>query len=149
MVYALLRQGRRSLPGQVYFVTTVTYERRPVFTEFARARLVINEMRRLHDTALVSSLAWVVMPDHIHWLVALGHTHSLPIMVKMLKGRTAQSGHRCAAGRGPVWQNGFFEHALRKEEDLAGVARYIVANPVRKGLVRRVGDYPHWDAIWL
>ena len=66
MVYALLRQGRRSLPGQVYFVTTVTYERRPMFTEFARARLVINEMRRLHDTALVSSLAWVVMPDHIH-----------------------------------------------------------------------------------
>ena len=149
MVYAHLRQGRRSLPGQVYFVTTVTYERRPLFSEFTRARLVINEMRRLHDTALVSSLAWVVMPDHIHWLVALGHSHSLSIMVKMLKGRTAQSVNRCTASCGPVWQQGFFEHALRKEVDLAKVARYIVANPLRKGLVRRVGDYPHWDAIWL
>ncbi|MFV3290267.1 transposase, partial [Pseudomonas sp. NY11955] len=29
------------------------------------------------------------------------------------------------------------------------VARYIVANPIRAGLVSRVGDYPHWDAVWL
>jgi hypothetical protein len=35
------------------------------------------------------------------------------------------------------------------EEDLAQIARYVVLNPVRAGLVRRVGDYPHWDAAWL
>jgi len=29
------------------------------------------------------------------------------------------------------------------------VARYIVANPLRAGLVESVRDYPHWDAIWL
>jgi hypothetical protein len=29
------------------------------------------------------------------------------------------------------------------------LARYVVANPVRAGLVQRVGQYPHWDAIWL
>ena len=23
------------------------------------------------------------------------------------------------------------------------------ANPLRAGLVTRIGDYPHWDAIWL
>jgi REP element-mobilizing transposase RayT len=49
----------------------------------------------------------------------------------------------------PVWQNGFHDHALRQEEDLAEVARYIVANPLRAGLVERLGDYPHWHAIWL
>jgi putative transposase len=49
----------------------------------------------------------------------------------------------------PVWQRGFHDHALRKEEDIVSVARYIVANPVRDGLVRRIGDYPHWDAVWL
>jgi len=149
MVYAQLRLGRLSLPGQVYFLTTTTCDRQPVFSDFPRARLVVNEMRRLHDTALVSSLAWVVMPDHIHWLVALGHTHSLAIMVKMLKGRTALAVNRGASCQGPVWQQGYFEHAVRKEEDLAGIARYIVANPVRKRMVRRVGDYPHWDAVWL
>ena len=32
---------------------------------------------------------------------------------------------------------------------LRDVARYIVANPLRAGLVERVGDYPYWDAVWL
>ncbi len=149
MVYAHLHRGRVSLPGQIYFLTTTTFERYPVFADFACARQVVNEMRRLHDSALVSSLAWVVMPDHLHWLLSLGHTHSLAIMVKMLKGRTAVAVNRSAKRRGPIWQQGYFEHALRDDEDLAGIARYIVANPVRKKIVQRVGDYPHWDAIWV
>ncbi|PJA25166.1 MAG: IS200/IS605 family transposase, partial [Alphaproteobacteria bacterium CG_4_10_14_0_2_um_filter_63_37] len=28
-------------------------------------------------------------------------------------------------------------------------ARYLVANPLRKGLVEEIGQYPHWDAIWV
>ena len=35
------------------------------------------------------------------------------------------------------------------DEDLAGVARYIVANPLRAKLVRALADYPFWDAVWL
>jgi hypothetical protein len=38
---------------------------------------------------------------------------------------------------------------LRRDEDLRAVARYVILNPVRAGLVQRVGDYPHWDAVWL
>jgi hypothetical protein len=29
------------------------------------------------------------------------------------------------------------------------VARYIVANPLRAGLCRHLGDYPLWDSVWL
>jgi putative transposase len=29
------------------------------------------------------------------------------------------------------------------------IARYIVANPLRAGLVAKVGDYALWDACWL
>lgn len=49
----------------------------------------------------------------------------------------------------PLWQDGYHDHALRKEEDLQQVARYIVANPLRAKLVADIGDYPLWDAIWL
>jgi putative transposase len=38
---------------------------------------------------------------------------------------------------------------VRKEDDLVGLARYLVANPLRAGLVQRIGEYPHWDAVWL
>ena len=29
------------------------------------------------------------------------------------------------------------------------MARYIIANPLRAGLVEHIGQYPLWDAIWL
>jgi hypothetical protein len=32
---------------------------------------------------------------------------------------------------------------------VVGIARYIVRNPVRAGIVSRTGMYPHWDSIWL
>ena len=49
----------------------------------------------------------------------------------------------------PIWQAGYYDHALRIEEDIQTVARYIVANPIRAGLVQKIADYPHWDAVWL
>ena len=48
-----------------------------------------------------------------------------------------------------MWARSFHDHALRRDENLLTVARYIVANPIRAGLVRRVGEYPFWNAVWL
>jgi putative transposase len=48
-----------------------------------------------------------------------------------------------------LWQPGYFDRALRKEDDRLAVARYLVANPLRAGIVQRIGDYPHWDSVWL
>jgi hypothetical protein len=50
---------------------------------------------------------------------------------------------------GSVWQKTYYDHAVRKDEDIKGISRYIVANPLRAGLVHDIGDYPLWDAIWL
>jgi len=43
----------------------------------------------------------------------------------------------------------FFDHALRVDEDLRRIARYIVANPLRSKLVPRIEEYSLWDAVWL
>ena len=47
------------------------------------------------------------------------------------------------------WQTGFHDHALRTEEDLPAIARYVIANPLRAGIVTSVRAYPHWDTVWL
>ncbi len=51
--------------------------------------------------------------------------------------------------QGALWQKSFYNHALRKNEDVRAIARYIVSNPLRAGLVENIGDYPLWDAVWL
>jgi len=138
-----LRKGRVSLPGQVYHITTVTFDREPVFSDLRSARILVGALRAAQGRDEAATLAFVIMPDHMHWLMQLGADASLAKVVGAVKAVTAHGiGRR-------VWQDGFHDHALRQEEDLAEVARYIVANPVRAGLVERVGDYPHWDAVWL
>ncbi|WP_017941266.1 MULTISPECIES: transposase [unclassified Thioalkalivibrio] len=138
-----LRKGRYSCPGQIYLVTTVTVEREPVFGDLWAARSVVRALMSEAQQQTAKTLAYVIMPDHLHWLLELGEPDSLSRVMRRVK---AVSAHR--VGR-PIWQKGFHDRALRREEDLAGAARYIVANPLRAGLVRHVGDYPHWDAVWL
>ncbi|MBN2380988.1 hypothetical protein JXM67_14415 [candidate division WOR-3 bacterium] len=41
-----------------------------------------------------------------------------------------------------MWQRGYYDHILRKEEDLEIVANYIWGNPVRKGLAETIEEYP-------
>ncbi|MNR61582.1 hypothetical protein D3C85_1833710 [compost metagenome] len=65
------------------------------------------------------------------------------------KSRITFALNRSIGRDGPLWQHGFHDRAIRREEDLQAVARYIVANPLRAGLVERIGDYPLWDAVWL
>jgi hypothetical protein len=55
-----LRKGRVSLPGHTYILTAVTNRRRPLFADFHIARMVVREMRWLHDQGAVESLAFVV-----------------------------------------------------------------------------------------
>ena len=93
--------------------------------------------------------AWVLMPDHAHWLLQLGEVEGLEALVSRLKGVSARQVNAALSRHGAVWQKGFHDRALRSDEDMQVVARYIVANPLRSGLAKRIGDYPYWNAVWL
>ena len=137
-----LRKGRLSVQGQIYLVTTVAQDRRPVFRDLAAARVLIRTMEADEARGISKTWAFVVMPDHLHWLVQL-EQGTLPQLVGRVKSISARQ-----IGQS-IWQAGFHDRALRTEDDLQSVARYVVANPLRAGLVDRIGDYPHWDAAWL
>lgn len=144
-----LRRGRHSETGQVYLITAVTERRARLFTDPMLARLLVSEMRHLDVERYVESLAWVVMPDHVHWLIEL-NSMPLPAVIQRLESRSAIAINRITGETGTkIWQRGFHDRALRQEEDVIATARYVVANPLRAGLVDRIGDYPWWDAVWL
>jgi len=95
-----------------------------------------------------TNLCWVVMPDHFHLLLQLGETPLHRVMSR-LKSRSAIYLNREIGRTGRFWAPAYYDHALRREENLIKVARYIVANPIRKGLVKKAADYPYWNAKWL
>ena len=138
-----LRKGRWSHDGQVYLVTTVTEHREPLFEDLVPARLLIHTLREESEAGLCGTLAFVVMPDHLHWLLQLGQPDALSVVIGRVKSLSARR-----IGR-KVWQPGFHDRAIRRDEDLLAVARYVIANPIRAGLAPRTGMYPHWDAAWI
>ncbi len=149
MSYDDLLTGRYSSPGQCYLVTTVTAGRQPWFVDFMLARCVITEMRHTHTTGKVHSLAWVLTPDHLHWLFQLGDACTLAEAMHSFKGRAARAINLRGGRQRSIWQRGFYDRALRAEDDVRGAARYLAANPLRAGLVAQLGDYSHWDAVWV
>lgn len=143
------RVGRLSLPNHVYHVTSVTVGRRRLFDSFLLASTCARTFANSARSERAELLAWVLMPDHVHWLIHLGASCSLASCVRRLKSASARQLRRDHQAVPAVWQPGYFDHALRDDESVEGVARYIVANPLRAGLVTSVRDYPFWDAIWL
>lgn len=143
-----LRIGRFSEHERIYLLTATVEKREPIFANWRVGRVLVDELRSAHVDGLVESLAWVVMPDHVHWLLVL-QRGSLSALMRRVKGRSAKQINQLNGGSGKLWQDGFHDRALRREEDVLPVARYIVANPLRAGLVARVGDYPLWDAVWV
>jgi len=143
-----LRIGRFSETYRSYLVTTVTDARQPIFTDWSLGRLLVHAMKTEHDRGEVSSLAWVVMPDHLHWLFEL-RSGELSEVVCRVKSRSTMVINKATGRTGKLWRGGFHDRAIRHDESLITAARYIVANPLRAGLVAKVGDYPLWDADWI
>ncbi|WP_232820991.1 transposase [Dyella sp. C11] len=142
-----LRSGRVSLPGHCYLLTAVTAYRRPLFKDARLARLACQSIHDRKSWGDATLLCWVLMPDHWHGLVQLGVRDTLPVVMNRFKAEVARR-LRCSQS-GVVWSRGYHDRALRLEDDVKAVARYIVANPLRARLVSHVLDYPYWDCVWL
>ena len=124
-----LRKGRYSENNRIYLLTTVTYQRQKVFADIVLGRIVIQAMRQQEQEGKVNSLAFVVMPDHFHWLISLQNGWSLAEVMRSVKGVSSYKIQKIRRElseikeRQALWQNGFHDHALRKEEDLQKLAR--------------------------
>jgi len=124
-----LLKGRFSQAHQFYHVTLCTDNRLAWFSDIHCGRIVVRQMRRLHEERKLDSIAWVVMPDHLHWLFQLGETKSLSNVIKDLKGRTAIELNAYLQRKGTIWQRGFYDHGYVKKRILKKFR--VILSPTR------------------
>jgi len=124
-----------------YFVTLCTRNRAPCFLTRSAVGPVMEDLLRIAEGHRFAVPAYCFMPDHLHaLLIAEADTASLLDCVRLFKQVSAFR-YRRLTGLA-LWQSGYFERVLRREEQTDTVARYIFENPVRAGLTRRFQDYP-------
>jgi putative transposase len=103
--------------------------------------LVLAQFVRAAKDEAFSILAYCFMPDHVHFLIQGDSEWSdCRRLIKLGKQYAGFAYSRKYGGR--LWQPWGFERVLRNDEATIMVAKYIVANPVRAGLVKSAADYP-------
>ncbi|MBI4838735.1 MAG: transposase [Nitrospirae bacterium] len=86
------------------------------------------------------------MPDHQH-LIITGTSRDSDILKSIIRYKQ-KTGFWMSANKPEIsWQKDFYDHVIKTNEDIAAQVRYILDNPVRKGLVLSWQEYPFKGAI--
>lgn len=130
-----------SYAGQVaYSLTFVTRGRQPCLVSRDTVQICLDSLDAASGKYGFQPLAYCFMPDHAHLLTAgRSDESSLGEFTRHFK---QISSFRFKRARGtPLWQISYYDHVLRRDEQVEIVARYIWDNPVRAGLVAMRMDY--------
>jgi putative transposase len=135
-----------SFCNRTFFVTSVTWERRPLFRSNRAAALFLETLFRYRDRDFFRLYEFVVMPDHIHLLLAPKPTLALERAMQYIKGGYSYKFLKETASRMEIWERSFTNHRVRAALDYEQHRLYIHHNPVRAGLVNLAQDYPYSSA---
>jgi REP element-mobilizing transposase RayT len=127
--------------GRVFLVTLCTRAGKEIFADVDFGRRCVEllaELRRARDNPV---FAYCLMPDHVHLVVGVHEGSSLPAFVQAWKSLSTRE-WRQRGGSRTFWQRSFHDRAQRQHEHLQATCLYVLANPVRKGLVREWREYP-------
>ena len=83
---------------------------------------------------------YLFMPDHLHLLIE-GSDKTSNFWKCMVNFKQRSGYWLSQMGRAEKWQKDFYDHILRKNDDLIKQAKYILGNPVRSRLVANWRDY--------
>jgi REP element-mobilizing transposase RayT len=102
----------------------------------------IVEAALLHGAGIKYELfAWVIMPNHVHALMAPMAGNRLADIVCAWKSWTAKAINRRRGDSGKVWQREYFDRFNRDERHFEATLAYIEENPVKAGLAAKPVDW--------
>lgn len=134
--------------GNVCSITVAVNDRRPVFSDHDVATDAVDVLKAHARKTGVLVYAYCIMPDHVHLVLEPSATCDIVTFVGQFKNLAQRSAWRRGVV-GAFWQTGFYDHFLRRDEQLDTVVRYVLENPVRGGLVYARQDYAFAGSLVL
>jgi putative transposase len=124
---SILRRYHRS--GNIYFITVVTYRRKPILID--HFDLLWRTILRVEASSPYRLMAWVVLPDHLHLVVDPLEANISALLQRIKMSFAASLRHRLEIDSGRTWQNRFWDHIIRNQDDFNRHVDYIHFNPVK------------------
>ena len=147
----------------IYYVTTVTQNRLPLFVQASFIILLYDSLHFYRHKLNFKLLGYVIMPDHLHLLLwPIGEPTISDIMRDFKKFTAtriirqvevenrqdwlmafAKAGVDTGRAKHKVWQDCFWDKVVYTEKFLRQKLNYIHRNPIRAGLVADIEKYPY------
>jgi putative transposase len=123
-----------ALPGSMCSVTFATRDRQLVFADHVIARAAVGVLQGQSHALDVRVFGYCLMPDHVHLVISPSASCDVIAFVARVKNLIQREAWRLGV-QGAIWQNSFWDHLLRADEQVELVVGYVLRNPVRRGLV--------------
>lgn len=135
---------RNYVYGGTYFFTLVTRNRIKIFNDSESINAFLTAVETIRGYHHFEIIAYCVLPDHIHLLLKLEENdRDFSSRVKEIKKKTTRLLRQIHGNNEmEIWQNRFWEHTIKDENDLNVHFDYIYYNPVKHGYV---DDYKDWE----
>ena len=137
---------RYYIPNAIVFITCVTKDRHPYLKVDKDVDLFNKTVARAKEINPFELLAYVVLPDHFHWLMRVADTSGdFSKIMHSVKRNFTKNYKKSNNVNSPliIWQRGFWDHVIRDETDLESHFDYIHWNPVKHGYVNEPESWPH------
>ena len=131
--------------NQIVFITQVVKDRKPAFAQPDLASLLLRSWHRTKERIPFKMLAYVILPDHFHFLIQPTGESNFSQILHALKLSFTNSYKRQINAKAPFifWQKRFWDHVIRNEADLENHIQYIHFNPVKHGYVSDPSQWQH------
>lgn len=138
------RKPRLHFPGALFHVTLRGNHRQPIFFA-AEDRAILNRIvSQTIEKCGTRIHAYCWMGNHIHMLTQVGEI-PLGRVILRVASRYARTVQARLETTGHLFERRYHAVLVDADNYLLTLLRYVHRNPVRAGLVRRVGDYP-WSS---
>jgi REP element-mobilizing transposase RayT len=101
----------------------------------------VKESLTHFDSIRYRLLAWVVMPNHVHFLIKPINNHKISKIVQTFKSFTAHEANKILHRSGKFWQEDYFDRFIRNYEHFQKTIDYIENNPVKARLCKNYTDW--------
>ncbi len=143
----MIKENSHRLPVAIYkgYVTVAftacMKNRNPLFVD-SKVAMRFSEILMAEAMAHgCEVLVYLFMPDHLHVILKGNCDDAEPL--KVMNRFKQKTGFWLSQNRGHVrWQKDYYDHLIRREQDIAKHVRYILNNPVRKNIITNWSDYP-------
>jgi putative transposase len=143
------RPPRITPAGTIFHIVNRGNEKRQLFFQDADYEKFLELLRESKRRYAISIYAHQVMPNHFHLLLEPREDHAVSASLHWVETRSSRHLRKITntQGYGHVFQRRFWCRAIRDEIEYLSVVKYVEANALRAGLVKRAEEW-RWGSLW-